>query len=109
MALGPVDADAVCHVCLLCFPSRRRCIEHLNEKSSACLTFLVDHSSPLLPEQVASLDDCDRITEKAAKKAGRSRAGGSGVCFRLPGPTQMHSRCRHPVGPSCRILAGQYF
>jgi hypothetical protein len=99
-----VERDAVCQACLLMFPTRRRCVEHINEKSPSCLNFLSKYFLPLTAEQVCALDDEDRVCEREARRSGISRARGVGTCVRLFGPTIMSSGVRHPIGPCRRLL-----
>ena len=100
-----VESDAICHGCLLMFPTRRRCIEHIDEKSSLCLKFLVDSFTPLPTDVVAVLDEADRVGERLAKRCGKSRAQGHGSCVRVHGPSRMHDGHRHPVSPNRRYIA----
>ena len=67
-----VRGDGVCPICKLCFHTRVRAIAHVQRSGSRCALLL--HESPQLhPDEVEALDKADKLSVRAAVKAGHAR------------------------------------
>ena len=77
-----VTGDAVCRICLRRFATRARAVEHMSQHPK-CLVAATRMLAPLSDEEVAELDEFDRVQARAARLMGFRRAG-TGIPFVQP-------------------------
>ena len=105
-----VDGTATCYYCMLQFSSRRRCTDHLGDKSPVCMWWLMHNHTPLTSEELEGVDESMGETER--QDGGWCTRSGTRSSVRLEGPSpeidldslplsyslDWDSACRHPLG-----------
>ena len=68
-------ADGICPACGVKLCTRLRLLAHLSDsRRPRCREWILQHGTPIAPEEVHALDEHDRLERRAAQRAGHTHA-----------------------------------